>query len=145
MGSAMRPASSVPATTVVAPGWARPVRFDSATVTTPISVKTTSPKARINDASISAGASGRPRAVMTPSCSLEVSRDDRMPPRAPACETNGGINRYSAGTNARAGSRAWSSPPARMSSKGVNRMTPVISSTILRTAAFLVVSPLIAA
>ena len=35
---------------------------------------------------------------MTPSWSFEVIREEKMPPSAPACDTNGGINDSRTGT-----------------------------------------------
>ena len=55
-----------------------------------------------------------------------------MPPRAPACDTKGGINASSTGTATSWSCRARSSVPARMSRIGVSRITAVISTTILR-------------
>ena len=84
-------------------------------------------------ASTIAGISGRPRGVITPSCIFEVIRDEKMPPSAPACETNGGITAISAGTAASWPSRACCSCPASTSRIGVSRIVAVISQTILRS------------
>ena len=68
-----------------------PNRSANPSPATPMNVKIAAPSATTIDASTTAGRSGRPLGVMTPSWSFEDRREDRMPPRAPACETNGGI------------------------------------------------------
>jgi hypothetical protein len=63
--------------------------------------------------------------------SLDDRREERIPPRAPAFETSGGMITRSPG-NAAKTRPIWGSTavPARMSSSGVRMMTAAISSWI---------------
>ena len=70
---------------------------------------------------------------MTPICSLEEMRDEKIPPRAPACDTNGGIKINSTGTAVSSESRCSCSTPDKMSRIGVSRITAVISRITRRT------------
>ena len=65
-------------------GRATPVSVASTAATTPITLNTMRPSATTIVASAMAGRSGRPRGVMMPSWSFEESREERMPPIAPA-------------------------------------------------------------
>ena len=70
---------------------------------------------------------------MTPIWSLEETRDEKIPPSAPACETNGGIKMSRTGTAVSSVSRCSCRTPDKMSRIGVSRMTAVISRTTRRT------------
>ena len=64
---------------------------------------------------------------MTPRCSFDDSREERIPPSAPASETSGAMIASRAGYVSKCLSWGSTAVPASISSRGVSRITPTIS------------------